>query len=115
MKRLLLASLIGSFALAAVAQDRATAPPAEANVDAQVQVETETEVDTRLDRRTQVQRDADRDCIRYTGSRITTRQMRDNDKDCVIVNGRVYSREDLDRTGEVDIAEALRKLDPAIY
>ncbi|MGY1425473.1 hypothetical protein [Lysobacter sp. A289] len=35
-------------------------------------------------------------------------------EDCVNANGRVYSRSDLSRTGEVDLADALRKLDPAI-
>lgn len=75
------------------------------------------------------ERDARRDCMRYTGSRITAsradRKARadvDTDEtinqldrdDCVAANGRVYSRDDLRRTGEVDIADALRKLDPAI-
>ncbi|HUH90565.1 MAG TPA: hypothetical protein VLZ76_07910 [Lysobacter sp.] len=78
--------------------------------------------------------DARRNCMRYTGSRITQnrseradRAMR-KDKDavvdrvdeldrdgCVSASGRVYSRSDLERTGEVDIADALRKLDPAIH
>ena len=68
-----------------------------------------------------------RHCLRQTGSRITTRANapragaasatngQQRNKRCVAANGRVYSREDLDRTGEVDIADALRKLDPAIY
>ncbi len=51
-------------------------------------------------------------CIQYTGTRITTRDM--EGRDCVAANGRVYTREDLRRTGEIDIADALRKLDPAI-
>jgi len=77
------------------------------------------------------ERDARRDCMRYTGSRISARRadrearagvdaeaeekigQLDRD-DCISANGRVYSREDLRRTGEVDIADALRKLDPAI-
>ncbi len=54
----------------------------------------------------------DRNCIQYTGTRITSRDM--EERDCVAVNGRVYTREDLRRTGEIDIADALRKLDPAI-
>lgn len=65
----------------------------------------------------------DRNCLTRTGSRIVardnaTRSARErNDKlakRCVAASGRVYSREDLERTGEIDIAEALRKLDPAI-
>ncbi|MGH8074311.1 MAG: hypothetical protein ACREO4_09575 [Lysobacter sp.] len=77
------------------------------------------------------ERDTRRDCMRYTGSRISARRASREaraqadveaeekvgqlDRDgCVAANGRVYSREDLRRTGEVDIADALRKLDPAI-
>ena len=81
------------------------------------------------DDESRAERDARRDCMRYTGSRIIAsradRKARaDVDADekidkldrdgCVSANGRVYSREDLRRTGEVDIADALRKLDPAI-
>ncbi|MGY0558430.1 MULTISPECIES: hypothetical protein [unclassified Lysobacter] len=85
------------------------------------------------------ERDARHNCMRYTGSHIvqsrTERAKRvaradDTDadheqmdhkrvaslepEDCVNANGRVYSRSDLSRTGEVDLADALRKLDPAI-
>ncbi|HEY5612693.1 MAG TPA: hypothetical protein VIK70_03785 [Lysobacter sp.] len=66
------------------------------------------------------QRMAERFCVRSTGSRIVARQKatengKDFDKRCLGVNGRVYTREDIERTGEVDLADALRKLDPAIY
>lgn len=62
---------------------------------------------------------AERYCVRSTGSRIVSRQRKtesaeDFDKRCLAYNGRVYTREDIERTGEVDLAEALRKLDPAI-
>ena len=66
----------------------------------------------------------DRNCLQSTGSRIvphTTRGGAATNGDskqrrqCVAANGRVYSREDIERTGEVDIYDALRKLDPAIY
>lgn len=58
----------------------------------------------------------DRYCLRHTGTRIAART--DNRKPRACTNaaiGRGYNREDLDRTGEIDIAAALRKLDPAIY
>lgn len=62
---------------------------------------------------------ADRYCVRATGSRIVMRdsatgEVPDFDKRCLALGGRVYSREDIERTGEVDLADALRKLDPAI-
>lgn len=56
---------------------------------------------------------ADRRCLRETGSRIPARRGLRRDA-CLPGNGRSYSREDLERTGEVDIADALRRLDPSI-
>jgi putative hemolysin len=59
----------------------------------------------------------DRYCLRRTGTRIDLRRndrSGDSDKQCIAAGGRVYTREDLERTGEIDIADALRKLDPAI-
>ena len=53
-------------------------------------------------------------CLRQTGTRIDLRRHDGPERACIAANGRVYTREDLERTGEVDIAEALRKLDPAI-
>ncbi|MCE7033248.1 hypothetical protein LY625_11580 [Lysobacter sp. GX 14042] len=67
--------------------------------------------------------DADRDCLRYTGTHLRDRDDRavergevgSLDRDgCVAANGRVYSRRDLESTGATDIADALRRLDPAI-
>lgn len=49
------------------------------------------------------------DCLRETGSRIKPR-----DERCVEQPGRSYDREDLDRTGRTNPADALRTLDPAI-
>lgn len=78
------------------------------------------------------------DCMQYTGSRILSRSADRSGRqavgraanvaltpsvdritqlgndDCIAANGRVYSREDLERTGQIDIADALRRLDPAI-
>lgn len=61
----------------------------------------------------------DRYCVQQTGTRIRVRDDRTDKTDdfrqrCVIAGGRVYTREDIERTGEVDIGRALRKLDPAI-
>ena len=61
----------------------------------------------------------DRYCLRATGSRIVVRdsatgEAPDFDKHCLALGGRAYSREDIERTGEVDLADALRKLNPAI-
>lgn len=61
-------------------------------------------------------------CLRSTGTRIAPKARTvDTDGDgkpdrveCVAANGRVYTRSDLETTGAVDIADALRRLDPSI-
>lgn len=62
-------------------------------------------------------RASERFCIQETGSRIVaTRNARSNEerKECVAAGGRVYTREDIERTGSTDLADALRRLDPTI-
>lgn len=115
MTRILTACLLGSIAFAASAQN---APPAEVDdrAETQAQIEADQEAaDTRLDSEAGVEADVDRNCLRYTGSRISVRTLDRKNKDCVLANGRVYSREDINRTGQTDIAEALRMLDPSIF
>lgn len=53
-------------------------------------------------------------CLQYTGSRIRTADRKTGKPACAQGPGRSYSRDDLDRTGQVDIADALRHLDPSI-
>ncbi len=56
------------------------------------------------------QREADRLCPRDTGTRIVARAQR---KQRCTEFGRVYTHDDLQRTGSVDLGDALRKLDPS--
>jgi len=58
----------------------------------------------------------DRFCIQETGSRIVASRNKSKkaDKDCVAASGRVYTREDIERTGSIDLKDALRRLDPSI-
>ena len=49
-------------------------------------------------------------CVKDTGTRIQAPE----DK-CANVPGAAYSQDDLQRTGEIDTAAALRKLDPRIH
>ncbi|MET0328708.1 MAG: hypothetical protein ABW163_08065 [Luteimonas sp.] len=61
---------------------------------------------------------ADRFCIRETGSRVTAaRNARSKraDQECTTGGGRVYTREDIERTGSVDVKDALRRLDPSVF
>ncbi len=52
----------------------------------------------------------DRNCLRHTGSRIP----RKDKNDCINAPGRSYSKDDLDRTGAITVAEALERLDPSV-
>lgn len=57
----------------------------------------------------QVARPDERNCIRETGSHIPVKKGH-----CLPVNGRSYSQQDLQRTGEPELGRALQKLDPRI-
>lgn len=52
---------------------------------------------------------ADPTCLKQTGSRIAARGKRD----CA-GRGRSYDRKDLQRTGQTDVGQALRQLDPRL-
>ena len=64
-------------------------------------------------------------CLRHTGTRITSRAATKAGANAATAPksrtcsngaiGRAYTRDDLDRTGDVNLADALRKLDPAIH
>lgn len=58
----------------------------------------------------------ERFCIRETGSRIvaTRNRSKKSEDECVNAAGRVYTREDIERTGSADLRDALRRLDPSI-
>lgn len=54
-------------------------------------------------------RAAEHTCPQPTGTRIPLKG-----KDCSSIVGRVYTKEDIDRTGATTAGEALRKLDPIV-
>ena len=99
MKRILFAGLLFGFAFAASAQSTSVS----ASVDSKAQQTTEEKGKA-----------SDAFCLRHTGSRIVERQNRKGQRACTSGIGRVYTREELDRTGEIDMADALRKLDTSI-
>jgi hypothetical protein len=110
MKRVMI-SLLGALAFAAAAQasePQVVQPSATADTAAATQDEAKPDVN-------------DRNCLRHTGTHISSgtqvssRVDSRKDRKCTGANGRAYTREDLQRTGEVDIADALRKLDPSIH
>lgn len=56
----------------------------------------------------------DRFCPSETGTRIRTRKVDAQGRCTSAVSGRVYTQDDLRATGQTDIANALRMLDPSI-
>ena len=111
MKRIALITACMGFALAASAQQAAPQHAAHAHGIANAPVAAQR---ADADARRQVKEElADRSCLRHTGSRLIGRDR--GDRRCATAAGRAYSREDLDRTGSTDLADALRRLDPAIH
>jgi hypothetical protein len=97
---ILLAAILAAAPVFAAEREAAPDTPAPA---------TEGERDARADR----ERDdaVDRHCLKETGTRIRPRA---GARHCAAVSGRVYTRRDLDRTGQPDVLSALRMLDPAV-
>ena len=64
--------------------------------------------------------EAPRHCLQATGSRVTAAQNARAEREgkaarrCAAAPGKVYTADDLDRTGAVNIADALRMLDTGI-
>lgn len=100
MNRLVPSILLSAFATCVMAS-----PGASVAIDAQVGAGSAS--DHALIAKDHVN---DRFCVRDTGTRIKHRGHRE----CLAVNGRSYSRDDIDRTGAVDLADALQRLDPSI-
>ncbi len=100
MTRFLLTAALLAFVGAASAQSTVDAT-------AETKVQAEAKADAKVDRY----------CIRETGTRIPVARKADSDQDrkaCTAGRGRVYTRQDIDATGRVDLADALRALDPSI-
>lgn len=110
MKRLMLATALSAFAFVAAAQT--PNPQAQAEPAAQPAAQADTRADATADAQAQPAKKklSDARCLRQTGSRIQSKSK----QDCAAY-GRSYSRDDLNGTGEVDVASALRRLDPAVH
>ena len=100
MNRIVIAMLFSTFAFGASAQTAATDPAVQVDANsAEVTVISGAEETN------------DRHCLRETGSHLVSKDK----KDCVNASGRSYTREDIDRTGTTDLADALRRLDPSVH
>ncbi len=107
MTRLLLAALLTAFAGTAVAQT-VTITRESGETDTVQTAEAAAPA-----------REPIRNCMRHTGSRIVAAENMRAEKQgkpqrCANGPGRVYSSEDLERTGHINIADALRSLDTSI-
>lgn len=103
MKRLIFAALLGGMAFVATAQPPPFAPATEPHDLRAADAKNEA---------------VNPFCVQETGSRITAaynRRASEADKKCAPVPGHVWSRRDIERTGALDMAEALRQLDPSIH
>lgn len=109
MKRLALFTVVFGLAFSAVAQT--PADPADPAVPPTNSTAAATDADAAKAQATKDEL-ADRNCLRETGSRVIRADR--TGRKCAMAAGRAYTREDLDRTGEVDLADALRKLDVGI-
>jgi hypothetical protein len=109
-----LAVVLGMCAFGATAQ---TAVDAQAQAQAQA---APTQVDAAVSADAQAasdppakERNSNVGCVKNTGTNIRPRDPKTGKALC-IGPGRSYSREQIDRTGETDLADALRRLDPSV-
>ena len=96
MSRIFLLPLIAAMATFAVHAQSATPTPAEQKA----QPDKAAPADHVL---------SDRNCVTDTGSMIRSTKPR-----CLPVNGRSYSQDDIQRTGQTHLGPALQQLDPSI-
>lgn len=107
MTRLLIAALLTAFAGTAIAQ---TVTVTKESGDTETLQTAEAEVPAR---------EPVRNCMRTTGSRIVAAENMRAEKQgkpqrCASGPGRVYSSDDLERTGHINLVDALRSLDTSI-
>ncbi|MGH8083122.1 MAG: hypothetical protein ACREP7_21265 [Lysobacter sp.] len=116
MKPVLLAAALSACAFAASAQTAAVDARAQADVSATAldasdpASEPSKSNDAAAPAAVAKKDRNDPTCLTQTGSRLQSRS-----KDGCVGYGRSYSRKDLDRTGQIDVGEALRRLDPRLY
>ena len=107
MNKLLIAFLLAFATASAFAQSGPTVTTS----DDKGRVEAITPV-------TPEQKSADAFCLRETGSHLSSYKNKphgDRAVECATQPGRVYTREDLDRTGAISTKDALRRLDPSVH
>lgn len=113
MKRLVFLPMLLGLAFTAMAQT--PAPAAAEPAAQQAAVTPASDVAQPAPKDEVAKNDAtDRNCLKATGSRLAPRPDSKGRK-CVNATGRSYTKGDLDRTGAIDLSDALRRLDPAVH
>jgi len=110
MKRLALTAALLGLVFAASAQTAAPAPPTDPQTADPASTETSAKQDKADAKKDEL---ADRNCLQYTGSRLIRADSKG--RKCANATGRSYSKEDIDRTGALDLRDAIRRLDPAVH
>jgi len=105
MKELILATMLtAAFGVGGIAVAQTTTDVSTTTAQPTATDNTDVALGTK-----QVPAPGSRNCIRDTGSHIKR-----HDQVCLPVNGRSYSHEDLQRTGNPNIGQALQQLDPSV-
>ncbi len=119
MKRLALTAALLGLAFAASAQTAApaatnpAAPQTASAASTDTSTEAQAEMPTHRNKADAKDEIADRNCLKYTGSRVIRADGKG--RKCANATGRAYNRDDIDRTGAVDLRDAIRRLDPAVH
>ena len=119
MKRLALTTALLSLAFAASAQTAAPAatdpgaPQSASAASADRPTEAQAQMPTHRNKAGAKDEIADRNCLKHTGSRVIRADSKG--RKCANATGRAYNRDDIDRTGAVDLQDAIRRLDPAVH
>ncbi|UTA53846.1 hypothetical protein L3D22_16170 [Lysobacter soli] len=100
----------GAFAQTATTDAQAQAQVASAQADAAVAADAQVAANTDA---ANAKRTSNVGCVKDTGTNIRPRDPKTGKALC-IGPGRSYSREQIDRTGQTDLADALRRLDPSV-
>jgi len=105
MKKLILATMItAAFGVGGIAIAQTSTDVSTTTAQQTAASNTDVALGTK-----QVPAPGSRNCIRDTGSHI-----RHRDQACLPLPGNSYNREDLERTGNPNIGQALQQLDPSV-
>ncbi|MET3929361.1 hypothetical protein ABIE51_001248 [Lysobacter sp. OAE881] len=100
----------GAFAQTATTDAQAQVQVASTQADAVVAADAQVAANTDA---ANAKRTSNVGCVKDTGTNIRPRDPKTGKALC-IGPGRSYSREQIDRTGQTDLADALRRLDPSV-